>query len=68
MELANVQIQSGHLMRIILDRQMKGFNLYARINDYIISLKIQMIWGLYVSWNHDSNMISYKSQDNLVKE
>ena len=41
MELADVQIQSGHLMRIsqFWTGQMKGIaNLYARINDYNISV------------------------------
>jgi hypothetical protein len=49
MELANVQIQSGHLMRIsqFWTGQMKGFK-YACINDYIISLKIQIYGPLCI--------------------
>jgi hypothetical protein len=72
MELANVQIQSGHLMRIsqFWTGQMKGvFNLYARINDYIISPEDSNdMWAfMYHGIMTQNDIIQSKSEDNLVK-
>jgi hypothetical protein len=72
MELADVQIQSGHLMRIsqFWTGQMRGvFNLYARINDYIISPEDSNdMWAfMYHGIMTQNDIIQSKSQDNLVK-
>ncbi|MFH6768849.1 SusD/RagB family nutrient-binding outer membrane lipoprotein [Gaetbulibacter aquiaggeris] len=72
MELADVQIQSGHLMRIsqFWTGQMKGIaNLYARINDYNISPEeTNSEWGfMYHGIMTQNNIIQENSEDNLVK-
>lgn len=72
MELADVQIQSGHLMRIsqFWTGQMRGIaNLYARINDYNISPEeTNSEWGfMYHGIMTQNNIIQENSEDNLVK-
>lgn len=72
MELADVQIQSGHLMRIsqFWTGQMKGVaNLYARINDYIISPEESNdIWAfMYHGIKTQNDIIQENSEDQLVK-
>ncbi|WP_086476393.1 MULTISPECIES: SusD/RagB family nutrient-binding outer membrane lipoprotein [Arenibacter] len=72
MELANVQIQSGHLMRIsqFWTGQMRGVdNLYGRINDYIISPEDSNgIWAfMYHGVMTQNDIIQETSNDNLLK-
>ena len=72
MELADVQIQSGHIMRIsqFWTGQMKGIaNLYARINDYIISPEESNdIWAfMYHGIMTQNDIIQTNSEDQLVK-
>ncbi|SEA62211.1 Susd and RagB outer membrane lipoprotein [Flavobacterium gillisiae] len=72
MELADVQIQSGHLMRIsqFWTGQMKGtVNLYGRINDYIISPEDSNdAWAfMYHGIMTQNDVIQKNSQDELVK-
>lgn len=72
MELADVQIQSGHLMRIsqFWTGQMKGIaNLYARINDYNISPEeTNSEWGfMYHGVMTQNKIIQENSEDQLVK-
>ncbi|RIA08334.1 SusD/RagB-like outer membrane lipoprotein [Flavobacteriaceae bacterium MAR_2010_72] len=72
MELADVQIQSGHLMRIsqFWTGQMRGIaNLYSRINDYIISPEESNdIWAfMYHGIMTQNDIIQENSEDQLVK-
>ena len=72
MLLADVQIQSGHTMRIsqFWTGQMKGIaNLYARINDYNISPEeTNSEWGfMYHGIMTQNDIIQENSDDNLVK-
>jgi len=72
MELADVQIQSGHLMRVsqMWTGQLKGVaNLYNRINDYIISPEESNgIWAyMYHGIMTQNNIIQETSEDNLLK-
>jgi len=72
MELADVQIQSGHLMRIsqFWTGQMRGIdNLYGRINDYIISPEDSNdIWAfMYHGIMTQNDIIQQTSDDNLLK-
>jgi len=72
MELADVQIQSGHLMRIsqFWTGQTKGIaNLYARINDYNIAPEeTNSQWSsMYHGIMTQNNIIQENSDDELVK-
>src|SRR5210317_1786920 len=72
MQLADVQIQSGHLMRIsqFWTGQMKGIaNLYARINDYNISPEeTNSEWGfMYHGIMTQNNIIQENSEDQFIK-
>lgn len=72
MELADVQIQSGHLMRIsqIWTGQMRGVeNLYGRINDYIISpTDSNDSWSfMYHGIMTQNDIIQANSEDELIK-
>ncbi len=72
MELADVQIQSGHLMRIsqFWTGQMRGIdNLYGRINNYIISPEDSNdIWAfMYHGIMTQNDIIQETSDDNLLK-
>tara|TARA_R110000868_G_scaffold68720_3_gene203229 strand:- start:6784 stop:8184 length:1401 start_codon:yes stop_codon:yes gene_type:complete len=72
MELADVQINSGHLMRIsqFWTGQMKGVNsLYARINDYNIAPEeSNSTWAhLYHGVMTQNKIIQETSDDNLLK-
>jgi hypothetical protein len=72
MELADVQIQSGHLMRIsqFWTGQMRGVdNLYGRINDYIISPEDSNdTWAfMYHGVMTQNDIIQETSEDNLLK-
>ena len=72
MELADVQIQSGHLMRIsqFWTGQMRGVgNLYARINDYNISPEEgNGIWAhMYHGIMTQNDIIQETSEDELLK-
>jgi hypothetical protein len=72
MELADVQIQSGHLMRIsqFWTGQMRGVdNLYGRINDYIISPEDSNdVWAfMYHGIMTQNDIIQKNSKDELVK-
>jgi len=72
MELADVQIQSGHLMRIsqFWTGQMRGVdNLYKRINDYNISPEESNdIWAfMYHGIMTQNDIIQANSEDQLVK-
>ncbi|MCB0472287.1 MAG: SusD/RagB family nutrient-binding outer membrane lipoprotein [Flavobacteriaceae bacterium] len=72
MELADVQIQSGHLMRIsqFWTGQMRGIaNLYGRINDYNISPEeTNSEWGyMYHGIMTQNGIIQANSEDDLVK-
>ena len=72
MQLADVQIQSGHLMRIsqFWTGQMKGIaNLYARINDYNISPEeTNSEWGfMYHGIMTQNNIIQENSEDEFIK-
>ena len=72
MELADVQINSGHLMRIsqFWTGQMRGIaNLYGRINDYNISPEESNdIWFfIYHGVMTQNDIIQEISDDNLVK-
>jgi starch-binding outer membrane protein, SusD/RagB family len=72
MELADVQIQSGHLMRIsqFWTGQMRGIaNLYDRINDYVISPEEgNGVWAhMYHGIMTQNNIIQENSNDELVK-
>lgn len=72
MELADVQIQSGHLMRIsqFWTGQMRGVgNLYGRINDYIISPEDSNdMWAfMYHGIMTQNDIIQENSENELVK-
>lgn len=72
MELADVQIQSGHIMRIsqFWIGQMKGVgNSYGKINDYIISPEeTNGVWGhMYHGIMTQNDVIQKNTQDMLVK-
>ena len=72
MQLADVQIQSGHLMRIsqFWTGQMKGIaNLYARINDYNISPEeTNSEWGfMYHGIMTQNKIIQENSEDEFIK-
>lgn len=72
MELADVQINSGHLMRIsqFWTGQMRGVNsLYQRINDYTIAPEESNAnWGhLYHGVITQNKIIQETSDDNLLK-
>ncbi|MGO4818745.1 SusD/RagB family nutrient-binding outer membrane lipoprotein [Flavobacterium sp. W22_SRS_FP1] len=72
MELADVQIQSGHLMRIsqFWTGQMRGVdNLYGRINNYIISPEDSNdVWAfMYHGIMTQNDVIQKNSEDELVK-
>ncbi|MEZ4840502.1 MAG: SusD/RagB family nutrient-binding outer membrane lipoprotein [Flavobacteriaceae bacterium] len=72
MELADVQINSGHLMRIsqFWTGQMRGIaNLYGRINDYNISPEESNdVWFFtYHGVMTQNDIIQENSDDNLVK-
>lgn len=72
MELADVQIQSGHLMRIsqFWTGQMRGINnLYDRINDYIISPEESNgMWAfMYHGIMTQNDIIQQNSENELVK-
>ncbi|WP_047417526.1 SusD/RagB family nutrient-binding outer membrane lipoprotein [Cellulophaga sp. Hel_I_12] len=72
MELADVQINSGHLMRIsqMWSGQMRGINsLYQRINDYNIAPEeSNSNWAhLYHGVITQNRIIQETSDDNLLK-
>lgn len=72
MELADVQIQSGHLMRIsqFWTGQMQGIaNLYKRIHEYNISPEESNdIWAfMYHGIMTQNDIIQENSEDQLVK-
>ena len=72
MELADTQIQAGHLMRIsqFWTGQMRGVaNLYSRINDYIISPEESNdMWAfMYHGIMTQNDIIQENSEDDLVK-
>ncbi|MDY7396817.1 SusD/RagB family nutrient-binding outer membrane lipoprotein [Aureibaculum sp. 2210JD6-5] len=72
MELADTQINAGHLMRIsqFWTGQMKGVNsLYARINDYNISPEESNgVWAhMYHGIMTQNDIIQETSEDNLLK-
>jgi len=72
MQLADVQIQNGHLMRIsqFWTGQMRGIaNLYARINDYNISPEeTNSEWGfMYHGIMTQNKIIQENSEDEFIK-